>query len=50
MFREIERLLDTKLLPNEIEKINSHLDEFKQDRDLIVTAFKYLEMKLGRKM
>ena len=49
MFREIERLLDTKLLPNEIEKINSHLDEFKQDRDLIVTAFKYLGDEVGKK-
>lgn len=49
MFDKIEEVIGTMLLPNELERILKHREEFGQDRDLIVHGFVYSSKAQGKR-
>lgn len=49
MYKEIEAILGTSLLPSEIERIHKLREEFNQDRELIVHGFVYSSDTQGKK-
>lgn len=49
MFLIIEGLLNTNLVPNEIERILAHIDEFHQDKDLVINGFVYADQTQGKR-